>query len=258
MDEGTRYLPIADALRRKIVSGELAEGDRLPSTPEIEREYSVSNGVARKVLNTLIQEGLAIARTGSGTYVRSRPQLDYLVCSWHRNAHGGSPFKADMEGRGSSGTWDFDSRTATASSAVRERLALEEPEGDAPDVMQTDYLYRRDGAPAQLATSWEPLRLTRGTPIVLPEEGPHAGLGVVERMRQIGIEVTHSADYVSARLITAEEARALAAAKGDIVLVRSRTYYADVQPVETADIVTPADRYRLLYGTSMWDAQWES
>jgi DNA-binding GntR family transcriptional regulator len=249
-----RYLPIADQLRRRILSGELAEGDRLPSIPELMRDHGVSNGVARKALRTLVQEGLAIAKSGSGTYVRARPQQRYMVRSWHRNARGGSPFRLEMEGQAAAGTWDYESHTDRAPAKVRERLALAEPTGTDPDVMHTSYVFRRDGEPAQLSESWEPLHLTRGTPIVLPEDGPHSGLGVVERMRRIGVEVTHAAEYLSARLITAPEARLLKAAPGDIVMTIERTYYADTTPVETADIVVPVDRYRLLYGTSTWDA----
>ncbi|MEU8274890.1 GntR family transcriptional regulator [Microbispora bryophytorum] len=253
MNQATRYLPIVDELRRRILSGDLPEGARLPSTPQIAREHGVSDGVARKVLRTLIQEGLALAASGSGTYVRGRPKVGTMVRSWHRNSRGGSPFQLEMEGQGAAGTWDYESRTDRAPKEIRERLALDEPTDDKPDVMHTSYVYRRDGRPAQLAESWEPLWLTRHTPIVLPEDGPHGGLGVVERMRQIGTEVTHSADYISARLITVEEARLLEVAPQDIVITIERTYYSDAQPVETADIVVPVDRYRLLYGTSIWD-----
>lgn len=246
-------MPIVDELRQKILSGELPEGARLPSGPQIMRDYGVSDRVARKVLMTLIAEGLALATSGSGTYVRARPKVGVLVRSWHRNARGGSPFRLEMRGQGSVGTWDYESRTDRAPSEIRERLALDEPAGDDPDVMHTSYVYRRDGQPTQLAESWEPLTITRHTPIVLPEDGPHAGAGVVERMRQIGREVTHSADYISARLITVDEARLLEVAPGDIVITIERTYYSDEQPLETADIVVPVDRYRLLYGTSIWD-----
>lgn len=231
----------------------MRDGDRLPSIPELTRDHGIASSTAQKALNVLVSEGLAVAKPGSGTYVRTPPEVGYLVCSWHRNARGGSPFRLEMEGQGAQGHWDYESRTDRASAAIRERLGLDEPVGDEPDVMHTSYLYLRDRQPAQLAESYEPLRLTRGTPIVLPEDGPHTGLGVVERMRRIGVTVTHSADYISARLITAAEARLLEVAPGGIVLTRQRTYYADATPVETADVVVPVDRYRLLYGTSIWD-----
>jgi DNA-binding GntR family transcriptional regulator len=255
-DERPRYLQIADSLRARIASGELREGDRLPSIPELVREHRIASNTAQRVLGVLVAEGIAMSKSGSGTYVRARPAVQRLVRSWNRNARGGSPFAGEMANQGQAGTWDYDSRTAQAPAAVRERLALDEPPADdpeVPDVVRTSYIFRGDGNPVMLSTSWEPLALTRGTPIVLPEDGPHAGAGVVERQRQIGVQVTHSAEVVSARPATADEAKRLDVAPGAIVLTIERTYYADIRPVETADIVIPVDRHQVVYGTSMWD-----
>ncbi|GAA3800468.1 GntR family transcriptional regulator [Sphaerisporangium flaviroseum] len=247
------YVRIADALRARILSGELTEGDRLPSSPEIAKVYGVARNTASDALGLLVTEGLAVARPGSGTYVRARPQRRRLVRNWHRNAVGGSPFAQSMTDYAQRGSWDYESRTSRASVDVRERLALPTPQNDEPDVMFTKYVFRGDGEPVQLSSSWEPLALTRGTPIVLPEDGPHAGRGVVERMRQIGVNITHAAEVVSARQVLAEEASALDIAPGAIVLTIERTYYADARPVETADIVIPVDRHQVVYGTSIWD-----
>ncbi|WP_246079830.1 UTRA domain-containing protein [Nonomuraea mesophila] len=173
--------------------------------------------------------------------------------SWNRNARGGSPFAGEMANQGRLGSWDYESRTATAPAEIRGRLALDEAAGDDPDVVRTDYLFRGDGRPVMVSITWEPLELTRGTPIVLPEDGPHAGKGVVERMRQIGVQVTHAAEVVSARNATVEEAKLLDIGAPAIVLTIERTYYADARPVETADLVIPVDQYQVLYGTSTWD-----
>ncbi|MEO3884232.1 GntR family transcriptional regulator [Nonomuraea sp. B5E05] len=251
--ERPKYLRIADELRAKIRSGELAVGDRLPSIPEIAKEHGIARNTAAAVLDVLTGEGLATARPGSGTYVRKQPEKRRLVRSWNRNARGGSPFAGEMADQGLAGSWDYNSRTTLAPEEVRERLALDEAAGDDPDVVRTDYLFRGDGRPVMVSTTWEPLELTRGTPIVLPEDGPHAGKGVVERMRQIGVQVTHAAEVVSARNATVEEAKLLDIGAPAIVLTIERTYYADARPVETADLVIPVDQYQVLYGTSTWD-----
>lgn len=252
-DARPRYLRIADKLRARILSGELKEGDRLPSIPEMARENGVATSTAQAVIRVLVSEGLAAAKSGSGTYVRARSEPRRLVRSWHRNATGGSPFASDMVAQGRSGTWDYDSRSTQSDTAVRARLALDEPADDRPDVLQTDYVFRGDGQPVMLSTSWEPLKLTRGTPVVIPEEGPRAGTGVVERMRSIGVQITHAGEVVSARQARESEAAVLGVAQGSIVLTIERTYYADTEPVETADIVIPVDRYQVVYGTSVWD-----
>jgi DNA-binding transcriptional regulator YhcF (GntR family) len=61
------YLQIADELRRKIVSGELAPGDHLPSGREIARQWGCAYATAAKVLTTLRKEGLAESFPGHAT-----------------------------------------------------------------------------------------------------------------------------------------------------------------------------------------------
>ncbi len=82
---------------------------------------------------------------------------------------------------------------------------------------------------------------------MFPEEGPHAGRGVVERMAVIGHHITHAEETVSARPALAAEAERLRIRPGAIVLTITRTYHTSEQPVETADIVLPVERYALVY-----------
>ncbi|GAA3388034.1 TetR/AcrR family transcriptional regulator C-terminal domain-containing protein [Cryptosporangium minutisporangium] len=64
---------IVGELRRRIESGELAAGDRLPSTRQITRQWGVAMATATKVLTALRQQGLVEAVPGVGTVVRSAP-----------------------------------------------------------------------------------------------------------------------------------------------------------------------------------------
>ncbi|MEW9553001.1 TetR/AcrR family transcriptional regulator C-terminal domain-containing protein [Nonomuraea sp. NPDC050783] len=70
----TRAAHIVDELRRRITSGELAPGDRLPSTRRIVREWGVAMATAGKVLGRLQEEGLARAVPGVGTVVAGRDE----------------------------------------------------------------------------------------------------------------------------------------------------------------------------------------
>jgi hypothetical protein len=94
---------------------------------------------------------------------------------------------------------------------------------------------------------WEPAALTSGTAIMFPEEGPHAGKGVVERMAVIGQQITHAEETVTARPALASEAERLDMRPGGIVLTIARVYRTDERAVETADIVLPAERYAVAY-----------
>ncbi|MFE1904792.1 TetR/AcrR family transcriptional regulator C-terminal domain-containing protein [Streptomyces gardneri] len=66
------YLAIAAELRRRIRSGELSPGDRVPSTRAVTREWGVAMATATKALGVLRQEGLVRPEPGVGTVVLAR------------------------------------------------------------------------------------------------------------------------------------------------------------------------------------------
>ncbi|MFE7314338.1 TetR/AcrR family transcriptional regulator C-terminal domain-containing protein [Streptomyces sp. NPDC057555] len=69
---GPRYRRIVAELRQRIETGELAPGDRVPSTREIIRQWGVAMATATKVLTELRREGLVRAVPGVGTVVEAR------------------------------------------------------------------------------------------------------------------------------------------------------------------------------------------
>lgn len=64
------WMQVRDDLRRKIESGELAAGARVPSIVSIHQEYGVAKTTARKVLAALRDEGLIETTPGWGSFVR--------------------------------------------------------------------------------------------------------------------------------------------------------------------------------------------
>jgi GntR family transcriptional regulator len=154
-----------------------------------------------------------------------------------------TPFAADLAAQGRQGSWRSNSVTSTATPQIAERLAVE-PDAE---TVRTDYVFLDNGESAMLATSWEPLAVTGGTPITFPEEGPFGGCGVVERMAAIGISVIRAVEHVTARPVLDDEAHQLDMPRGAIVIVLRRTYLTADHPVETADIIVAADRYEFRY-----------
>ncbi|MFJ1597681.1 GntR family transcriptional regulator [Streptomyces sp. NPDC088261] len=63
------YLRIVAAIRRRVAEGELAPGDRVPSTRQIAREWGVAPATATKALARLEREGLVEPRPRVGTVV---------------------------------------------------------------------------------------------------------------------------------------------------------------------------------------------
>ena len=245
MPDQPPYLRIADALRERIANGEWAPGDRLPSRADLGQEYGVGDNVIRRAQELLISLGALEGRAGSGTYVAEPRERLRIVRSVFREQAGGSPFAADMAALGRRGTWE--SRTDAkipAPADIAVRLGISEGEL----CVRTAYEFLADGKPVQLSTSWEPYSLTVGTLIVLPEGGPHGGIGVVRRMAEIGITITRAVEQPSPRTVTVEEAGLLGVQKGTLVTHIVRTYYAeDGRPVETADIVIPASLCEIVY-----------
>jgi DNA-binding GntR family transcriptional regulator len=237
------YLRVVDDLRRQIIDGTLTAGARLPSRAKLAEQHHVSENVVRRAVDVLMAEGLIETRTGARPTVRGRPNVQRLTRSWYREQRGGSPFRADMQAQGREGNWRSRSATATPPPAIAERLqaTIEDP------VMRTEYIFTSDGEPVMLSTSYEPLSVTEGTPVMLPQRGPLAGRGVTDRMASIDQRVITATEVVTARPVVQAEAERLKVSAGTIVMVIQRTYWTSDRPVETADIVVPVDRYELLY-----------
>ncbi|MFI5665211.1 GntR family transcriptional regulator [Streptomyces sp. NPDC051704] len=245
MPEQPPYLRIADVLRQRIAEHVWTAGDRLPSRAQIAEECGVGENVVRRAQELLISQGVLEGRAGSGTYVAEPRQRVRVVRSSAREQPDGSPFRADMRALGKQGNWE--SRTEAklpAPAEIAARLGI--AEGDL--CVRTVYEFLSDGRPVQLSTSWEPYELTGGTLVVLPEGGPHAGVGVVNRMAAIGITVSHAVEQPEPRQASAEEASLLGIQKAALVTHIRRTYYSDQgRPVETADIVIPAALCEVVY-----------
>ncbi|MCA1703490.1 MAG: GntR family transcriptional regulator [Actinobacteria bacterium] len=238
------YLQIAADYRAKILSGSLAPGAKLPSESQLIAEYNVSRQVVKMALNVLRGEGLIIGHQGKGSFVKTvRRIVRDSTGRYSRNkALSSSPFKSDATQTGQTGDWEHVSKKVRATDNIALRLSVV----PGAEAMQTDYRFFANGSPIQLSRSWEPLALTAGTPIELPEESPT--VGVVARMDLIGQHVTEVVEQVHSRAARPDEAERLELpTQGAYVLLIERTHYVGTQPVETCDITFPGDRYALTY-----------
>ncbi|MEU5836494.1 GntR family transcriptional regulator [Streptomyces diacarni] len=241
--EQPAYLRVASDLRKKISDGSLPPHARLPSQARIREEYGVSDTVALEARKVLMAEGLVEGRSGSGTYVREVPSARRVARTGYRTMEECTLFRQEQSDERVRGTWESRSEREDASHETAERLFVEP--GD--KVMRTRYVFQVEGEPVMLSTSWEPLALTGRTPVMLPEEGPLGGRGVVERMAAIDLVVDNVTEEVTSRPGRAEEMAELGGVPGHAVLVVARTYFAGKRAVETADVVVPADRFKLAY-----------
>ncbi len=64
-----RYEQMYLMLRNKILTGEYAVGDRIPSEKELMEEFSVSRITSKKALDMLVQDGYIMRQPGRGSFV---------------------------------------------------------------------------------------------------------------------------------------------------------------------------------------------
>lgn len=65
------YIQVADALRRRILDGEFAANDPLPSESEMVRNFDVSRVTVRQAIALLSEEGLLGKTQGKGSFVKA-------------------------------------------------------------------------------------------------------------------------------------------------------------------------------------------
>jgi GntR family transcriptional regulator len=198
-----RYEEIARYLRSLVADAR--PGDRMPSDAELCERFSVSRMTARHAVEVLANENLIVRRRGKGTFVASR-RVPRLL---------GSPlsFTESMRRRG---------LTATSQVLVR---AFEPPSAEDIDALGID--------PGDTVLVLERLRLANGTPMAieravvhpevasrLPDDASMRSLHAA--FEQLGHIPTRALATVSARTVTAREARYLELPRNGVVLCERR------------------------------------
>lgn len=238
------YRAIADVLREHIDSGSLPPGSKVPSENELMSTHGVEQPTARRALEVLKNEGLIIARRGSGTFVREfRP---YRRRSPARLAESGwgagqSIWKTDNAERQSRVDQIEVTSEAPPDRVVR---VLELAENEEVVVRRRRYLV--DDVPVQLATSYYPARLAKGTPIEKEDTGPG---GVYARLADLGHKPVRFREELRSRMPRDTEARRLELAQGTPVILVVRTAFTGAeQAVEVNEMTLDASSYILEYG----------
>jgi GntR family transcriptional regulator len=238
------FRQIAGHLRDGIRSGELQPGDKLPSETELLEHYRVARMTVRQAIAELRGEGLVVAEHGRGVFVRSRPPVRRLAADRfarrHRDA-GKAAFIAETEGLGTPGVDEIEVGEAVPPPRVRDLLDLR---ARARAVVRSRR-YLLDGQPVELAVSYIPASIGRGTKIADVDTGPG---GIYARLEELGHELAEFVEEVSVRMPTPEERRRLRLGAGVPVMTVLRTA-RDVygHGVEVCDTVKAGPSYVLEY-----------
>jgi GntR family transcriptional regulator len=158
------YRQIADDLRGKIESGEIAQGAQLPTEIELMEQYSASRNTVRDAIKLLISRALVETRAGQGTFAVAKinPFVTTLTADPQTGRGGGEEdvYIAEVEAGG---------RTPTAYGPRVEMQLAHTAIADALRINEGDQLVSRhyqrfiDGIPFSLQTSFYPMSLvTKG------------------------------------------------------------------------------------------------
>jgi GntR family transcriptional regulator len=63
------YVQVADILRARIESGQLVPDRPVPSESQLQQEFGVARGTARKAIAVLREQGFVVTVKGRGSYV---------------------------------------------------------------------------------------------------------------------------------------------------------------------------------------------
>ncbi|MEW2508404.1 GntR family transcriptional regulator [Amycolatopsis sp. NPDC047767] len=243
-----QYMQIAEDVRNKIRVGLLQVDDPVPSASALCEQYGVSMITSKKALQVLQSEGLVYSVPGKGTYVAEMNVM--LRTMPYRHFEQDERTYVREAGRaGRTPHAEHATHTEKASDWVARRLDIEAGE----EVTTTTYKISADDRPMSMSVSWEPLRITGGTVIEHPHEGPHGNHGLNARFRAIGWTVSQIEERLIVRQPTTSEASELSIPPGVPVMEIRQTVRAtegdsdDLVPVEAADIIFPTDRYEFVY-----------
>lgn len=240
-----KYRVIASDLRAAIQRGQYPPESRLPGENDLMQQYQVARMTARQALAQLINEGLAIARKGSGVYVREfRPVVRAGIGRLSARGWGAgrSVWSADISDRDLA-VDQIEVRRAEPPEHIR--LLLDLPDESEILVIARSRRYVLDGKPVLLSVSYLPASIAAGTMMEYQDPGPG---GVYARLRELGYAPVRFREDLRSRMPEPAEAARLSLPPGTPVVDIARTAYtADGQIVEVSEMTADASSYVFRY-----------
>jgi GntR family transcriptional regulator len=244
-DPRPAYQQIADALRTAILRGDLKPGDRLPSHRKLAQEHELAPMTVRQAINLLQTEGFVDTRQGHGAFVRTRPALRRLGSDRYalrRRREGQTPFMADSDGMGPPTFEPTRFGPVPADREIAQRLELSQGEL----VLAQGLRFHAGGQVMQVSTAYVAYRLVQGSAVADPAGKPWEK-DTITNLESVGVHVDEISEDILCRLPLPQEAAGLYVRPWTPVFALARTMFAERRPVETCDILMPADRYVLCY-----------
>lgn len=196
--DGPLYRQIAEDLRHKIDSGDLAQGERLPTEDELIGTYGASRNTVRGAIKELTTRGLVRTMHGKGSFVTEQvaPIVTTLTTDPKTGSGGGEGlvYTAEVEASGRKATTSPTRvEVQLASAAVADSLRIEV----GADVISRHEQRFVDDQAWSLQTSFYPRSLADKAPRLL-DASSIAG-GTVAYLRKCGIQQAGYRDAIEVR-----------------------------------------------------------
>ncbi|MEU1460223.1 GntR family transcriptional regulator [Streptomyces sp. NPDC005727] len=223
-----KYEEIAESLRVRIAAGEFPPGGVIPSGRDLAEQWGVSRATAIKAVDVLRNDGVVVAKQGTGFVVTETPVARPAGARRAGSARilGGMPFQRV-------GTPDWaepPSRVAVALGLADGVLALR----------RVRVLQLPDGTPNSCVEAWFPPEIVEAAPR-LADTAPIAEGTTRYVRRQTGRFPVEGVDITTVRLATEVEAERLGVPMGTAVAVLLHTAKDEQgRPLVCEEGVTPS------------------
>lgn len=246
---------IADNIRARINSGELAPGDPIPTAEELSRAWHCSTGVARSALAVLRGEGLITTTRGKRATVRERPRRIKLPHNFGQQQKD-QVHKSEAERR-AAGAIEMTAGISIGQTDFQHHYSIVPADADVAaelDISAGAKVLRREyemtdkqtGHRMAYSVSYIPVSLIEANPDLLDENSEPWPGGNQHQLYTVGIEL----DRVVRSVIAVEPTPGTRQKWGmepgaPLLSVRSRSIDVENRTVELSDATYPADRTEL-------------
>ncbi|MFF7329697.1 UTRA domain-containing protein [Streptomyces sp. NPDC008150] len=235
---------IAAEIRKAIMSGEWEPGRRVPTNEDLRAQYKTSNVTIQRALQILKDERFLEGQTGVGVFVRRDHAQTIIPAHYIAPSEPGQPYRwlTEATTRQQRGKYKMlEVGEVVPPAEVGRALRLE----DNDTAMLRSRIGFLDDQPAELAHSYYPIDLARGTRLadrrLIPGGSPALLL-------DLGYPTRSQDDAVAARPATTEEYEALEIPRDVPVLEVFRIVYSDHErPIEVTILTKPSHRFKMGY-----------
>ncbi len=230
------YMQVVSQLRAQIASGELAEGERIPSQRQMMQHWRISMQTASKVIGALKTEGLAIPSVGRDTVVA--PGAAARVAA---TALGTAYTTAELPEAGGHDVKAAATMTATPAD-VAGMLGI------SPNrrTLRRQEISHENGSPVSVTITWLPSAITAEAPRLADSKPLAAGV-FAYIAEATGNRVARVLEERAAVPADEDTAATLGVSPGSpVLLTRTRYFGKEDQVIAYSEHVAPAETWRTL------------